>query len=139
MALVFTTQQGLLHRNACVPSFRNLHFISRSQPPFFTLMVWDLYYKCSIMDDPTEIIAEIGLEKPSDIISEFLPELKTEYDWWSQHRSLELSGFPTEIIVNRYASPVTVNRPGLFSGVNFYTVKLNFTFLNPNIWYLGVY
>jgi alpha,alpha-trehalase len=56
-----------------IPNGNRTYFLSRSQPPFFALMV-DAYAK--------------GAEEPMDVYERYLPALEKEYTFWStEHRN----------------------------------------------------
>lgn len=106
----------------------NTHFVSesqssyypifRSQPPVFTLMVWDLYTKCSDKDNDSvnDLLSSIEeLQSCDQILHEFYNILEEEYAWWKEYRTITFHDEnEKEYTMNRYASPVVVNRPGKF-------------------------
>jgi alpha,alpha-trehalase len=57
----------LIDRFGYIPNGNRTYFVGRSQPPFFACMV--------------QLLAE---EKGKDILTEYLPRLEKEYDFWMQ-------------------------------------------------------
>jgi alpha,alpha-trehalase len=77
-----------------IPNGNRTYYLSRSQPPFFTLMV--------------ELLAE---EKGSAVLSKYLPQIEKEYAFWMDGEKRLSAGsntyrhavqLPGEMIMNRY-------------------------------------
>ena len=93
----------LVQRIGHIPNGNRTYFLSRSQPPFFSLMV--------------ELLAE---EKGEEMLPHYLPALETEYSFWMEgasllsksqttHRHVVL--MPDGSILNRYWDDKDTVRP----------------------------
>jgi alpha,alpha-trehalase len=93
----------LANRVGHIPNGNRTYFLSRSQPPFFSLMI--------------ELLAE---EKGEEILPHYLPALETEYSFWMEgafllseeqktHRHVVL--MPDGNILNRYWDDKDTVRP----------------------------
>ena len=89
-----------------IPNGNRSYFLSRSQPPFYSLMI-KLLIK----------------EKGSDIIPKYLPSLVKEYNWWMQGLSEELPieearnrviKLENKVLLNRYSDKKNTPREEMF-------------------------
>jgi alpha,alpha-trehalase len=93
----------LIHRFGFIPNGNRRYYLSRSQPPYFALMV--------------QLLAE---EKGDATLSEFLPQLEREYDFWMQgsealsdtHTAIaRVVRLPGTVVLNRYWDAQDTPRP----------------------------
>jgi alpha,alpha-trehalase len=85
-----------------IPNGTRTYYLSRSQPPFFALMV--------------ELLAQV---KGDQVYSDYLPQLQKEYDYWMQGSEHLLAGLATRCVVrmkdgsllNRYWDELDTPRP----------------------------
>jgi len=85
-----------------IPNGTRTYYISRSQPPFFALMV--------------ELLAQV---KGDQVYSDYLPQLQKEYNYWMQGSEHLLAGLATRCVVrmkdgsllNRYWDELDTPRP----------------------------
>ena len=93
----------LIERFGFIPNGNRTYFLSRSQPPFFSLMV--------------ELLSE---EKGNDILIKYLPQLEKEYAFWMDGAELlskenkhekRVVLMPDGEILNRYWDSLNTPRP----------------------------
>ncbi len=88
----------LIHEFGFIPNGNRTYYLSRSQPPFFSLMV-DLLAK----------------EKGDEIYVKYLPALHNEYDFWMHaNDASHVIALPDAVKLNRYYDAKDTPRPEAF-------------------------
>lgn len=82
----------LIDRFGFIPNGNRTYFTTRSQPPFFSLMI--------------DLLAEVMGEE--DIYTRYLPQLEKEYQFWMNQRAVIL---PDGHVLNRYYDQKDTVRP----------------------------
>jgi alpha,alpha-trehalase len=87
---------SLIDRYGFIPNGNRSYYLSRSQPPFFSLMV--------------ELLAEV---KGNGVYVEYLPELQKEYNYWMDETgpTKHLVKMPDGSVLNRYYDQLDTPRP----------------------------
>lgn len=117
-----------------IPNGNRTYFLTRSQPPFFGLMV--------------ELLAEID---GPDVFCEYLPQLEKEYAYWMAGEQSEAAvadhvvkpatggaltgGALTGRVLNRYWDPTPTPRPEAFRVETELKQEANFLEVNPDDMY----
>ena len=87
---------SLIDRYGFIPNGNRSYYLSRSQPPFFSLMV--------------ELLAQ---EKGNEVYEEYLPALQKEYNYWMDETgpTKHVVKMPDGSILNRYYDQLDTPRP----------------------------
>ncbi|OIN60494.1 trehalase [Arsenicibacter rosenii] len=107
-----------------IPNGNRTYFLTRSQPPFFSLMV--------------ELLAEID---GADVFSEYLPQLEKEYAYWMAGGSGDTAvaehvvTLDTGGLLNRYWDPTPTPRPEAFRVESELRTEARFLGVDPDNMY----
>lgn len=86
-----------------IPNGARIYYSERSQPPLFTQMVWSYYQAALHSPDFTD--------DPKNILKMYLPSLDSEYQFWMNQRSVNISVNNENYILNRYMANSNLPRP----------------------------
>ena len=86
-----------------IPNGARIYYSERTQPPFFTQMVWAYYEVASSSPDFTG--------SAIDILKDYASSLDKEYQFWMANRTMSVSVDSTTFVLNHYHAHSNLPRP----------------------------